>query len=121
MTEWTFTHEPAEDDSTDPQWVLDQHRRWTIQDARAYGGGLVVVEHSPEDEPGFWVRHHGTHHGAGCLGRAMAECARRADHAALAAAYVAKIGYDPFEDDPAIDPEIVRQTLAEYDRVATST
>lgn len=37
------------------------------------------------------------------------------DRARLAEAYIEKIGYDPFEDDPSIDPETVRQTLAEYD------
>lgn len=42
-------------------------------------------------------------------------CAADADRAALAAAYVEKIGYDPFEDDPTIDPEVVRRTLAEYE------
>lgn len=75
MTEWTFTHEPAEDESTDPQWVLDQNPRFSVQDARAYGGGLVVVEHSPDDAPGFWVKHHGTHR---ALYRAQEECIRRA-------------------------------------------
>lgn len=42
------------------------------------------------------------------------------DRAALAAAYVEKIGYDPFEDDPTIDEEEVRQTLIEYDEVAAT-
>ena len=115
MTEWTFTHEPADDESVDPQWTLDQNPRFTIQDARAYRGGLVVVEHSPESEPGFWVKHHGTHR---TLDAAKAECIGRADRAALAAAYIEKIGYDPFTDDPTIDPETVRRTLAEYDAAA---
>jgi hypothetical protein len=38
--------------------------------------------------------------------------------AALAAEYLAKIGYDPFEDDPTIDPDTVRQTLKEHDELA---
>lgn len=36
----------------------------------------------------------------------------------LAREYTDKIGYDPFADDPTIDPETVRQTLAEYDAEA---
>lgn len=47
-------------------------------------------------------------------------CATDADRAALAAAYLDKIGYDPFADDPTIDPETVRKTLAEYDEVAAA-
>lgn len=38
------------------------------------------------------------------------------DRASLAAEYKAKIGYDPFEDDPSISEETVRQTLAEWDQ-----
>lgn len=34
--------------------------------------------------------------------------------AQLAAEYVDLIGYDPFEDDPTISIEDVRQTLREY-------
>ncbi len=33
----------------------------------------------------------------------------------LAAEYVAKIGYDPFEDDPTTSAEEVANTLREYD------
>jgi len=36
------------------------------------------------------------------------------DRAALAAAYLERIGYDPFKDDPAISEDEVRQTLAEH-------
>lgn len=35
----------------------------------------------------------------------------------LAAEYVAKVGYDPFEDDPTIDPAEVEQTLRELDEI----
>lgn len=41
-----------------------------------------------------------------------------ADRAALGREYLEKIGYDPFEDDPTISTETVRQTLAEYDQIA---
>lgn len=44
-------------------------------------------------------------------------CATDADRAALAAAYIEKIGYDPFADDPTINPETVRRTLAEWDAI----
>ena len=37
--------------------------------------------------------------------------------AALAAEYVAKIGYDPFADDPTISPDLVAQILAEHDAI----
>lgn len=37
------------------------------------------------------------------------------DRATLAAEYLKKIGYDPFEDDPEISVETVRSTLAEFD------
>ncbi len=83
MKKWTFTHELADDEGTDPQWTLDQSPRFTIQDARAYGGGLVVVEHSPDTEEAFWVKHHGTHT---TIGHAMAECARRAEDGTIASA-----------------------------------
>jgi hypothetical protein len=43
-----------------------------------------------------------------------------ADRAALGREYLEKIGYDPFEDDPAISTETVRQTLAEYDEIAAA-
>ena len=117
MTEWTFTLEPADDDTVDSQWILDQNPRFTIQDCRAYQGGLVVVEHAPEETPpeDLWVIHHGEHQ---ILDAAKAECIQRADRAALAAEYLAKIGYDPFEDDPTIDPDIVRHTLKEHDEIA---
>jgi hypothetical protein len=32
----------------------------------------------------------------------------------LAAAYIALIGYDPFQDSPEIDPRLVAATLADY-------
>lgn len=70
----TFTYCPADDDSVDPEWVCDQAPRFTIQDARSYGGGLVVVEHSPDGEP-FWCRHHGSHRS---LRAAKADLIRRA-------------------------------------------
>lgn len=44
-----------------------------------------------------------------------------ADRAALGREYLEKIGYDPFKDDPTIDPETVRQTLAEYDDIAAAS
>lgn len=37
------------------------------------------------------------------------------DKQQLAAEYVEKIGYDPFEDDPTLTAEEVAQTLREYD------
>ena len=40
------------------------------------------------------------------------------DRQALARAYVEQIGYDPFEDDPTISIETVRETLRERDRSA---
>lgn len=44
------------------------------------------------------------------------------DRAALGAAYVAAIGYNPFDDDPTITPQEVRQTLREYhaERIAAA-
>ena len=36
----------------------------------------------------------------------------------LAAEYVAKIGYDPFRDDPTTSAEEVANTLREYDEAA---
>jgi len=36
------------------------------------------------------------------------------DREALAAEYVERIGYDPFEDDPTISEDEVRQTLVEH-------
>ena len=39
----------------------------------------------------------------------------RSNKSALAKQYVAKIGYNPFEDDPTITAEEVEQTLKEYD------
>jgi hypothetical protein len=38
--------------------------------------------------------------------------------AELAAEYVEKIGYDPFEDDPSISVEEVARTLTEWDAEA---
>lgn len=38
--------------------------------------------------------------------------------AGLAAEYVRCIGYDPFADDPATTDDEVRQTLAEWRRIA---
>lgn len=35
----------------------------------------------------------------------------------LAAAYLEKIGYNPFEDDPSITAEEVRKILSEYDDI----
>lgn len=35
----------------------------------------------------------------------------------LAAEYLDKIGYDPFEDDPTIDPAEVEQILREHDEI----
>lgn len=37
--------------------------------------------------------------------------------AELAAEYLDKIGYDPFEDDPTMTVEEVAQLLAEYDEL----
>lgn len=41
------------------------------------------------------------------------------DRAQLAAEYVDRIGYDPFEDDPTISIGDVRQTLREYHEEAS--
>ena len=41
------------------------------------------------------------------------------DRAALAAAYMERVGYDPFEDDPTISEDEVRQILAELDEIET--
>lgn len=47
-------------------------------------------------------------------------CATDAARAALTTAYIEKIGYDPFADDPTINPEAVRRTLAEWDAAASA-
>lgn len=75
-----FTHKPAEDDQSDPEYELKSAPHWSIQDARAYGGGLVLNEHAPEGTPDadFWVREHGVFTE---LGRAMAECIKLAEAA----------------------------------------
>lgn len=75
MKKWTFTLETADDESVDPQYTLDQNPRFGIQDARAYGGGLVVVEHSAHDDADFWIKHHGVHRE---IEPAKAECIQRA-------------------------------------------
>lgn len=74
----TFTFIPAEDDTVDSEYQFDADPRWTIQDCRSYGAGFVVVEHSAPSEPGFWIKHHGTHWR---LASAKAEVIRRASGA----------------------------------------
>ena len=72
-----FTHKPAEDDQTDPEYVYNPAPHWSIQDARAYGAGLVLIEHAPEGtaDADHWVQEHGEFT---LLGDAMAECIRKA-------------------------------------------
>lgn len=75
MAAHDFTFVPAEDETVDSEYVLNQNPLWTIQDARAYGGGWVVVEHGAPSDSGFWIKHHGTHR---TLKSAKAEILRRA-------------------------------------------
>ncbi len=56
-----FRFEPAEDESTDAQYVLIENENWTVQ-VSPYAGGYGVNEYgydNPGDEGSLWMADHG--------------------------------------------------------------